>query len=301
MKDHIKAAVLASFAGDALALGVHWIYNTRVIDRKYGRVENMIAPTLAKFHKGRTKGAFTHYGDQTLTLLQSVACEGAFDPHRFSLAWRNQFATYDGYFDTATKETLAGLKMEKDPMDAGAASSDLGGAARIAPLLLCYGASLEALIHAARVQTSLTHNNPDVIAAAEFFARSAHRVLQGERPTAALKAAARDTNKAFIGDALATAMDSRDFDTRPAVLDFGQMCAVEAALPATLHLVVKYEDDLKTGLVENIMAGGDSAARGLLAGMLLGAFHGVEAIPWQWLQDMQHYQMVVNLVQQALH
>ena len=37
MKDNPKAMVLASFAADALSLGVHWIYNTNVIDKKWPR------------------------------------------------------------------------------------------------------------------------------------------------------------------------------------------------------------------------------------------------------------------------
>ena len=42
MKDNPKAMVLASFAADALSLGVHWIYNTNVIDKKWGRVDKYI-------------------------------------------------------------------------------------------------------------------------------------------------------------------------------------------------------------------------------------------------------------------
>ena len=38
MKEKPKAMVLASLAADALALGVHWIYSTHVIDKKFGRV-----------------------------------------------------------------------------------------------------------------------------------------------------------------------------------------------------------------------------------------------------------------------
>jgi hypothetical protein len=41
MKDNYKAMVMASFVADSLALGVHWVYNTHVIDRKFGRVEHL--------------------------------------------------------------------------------------------------------------------------------------------------------------------------------------------------------------------------------------------------------------------
>ena len=38
-----------------------------------------------------------------------------------------------------------------------------------------------------------------------------------------------------------------------------------------IHLICKYEDNLQEGLIENAMAGGDSAARGLVIGAVLGA------------------------------
>jgi ADP-ribosylglycohydrolase len=49
-------------------------------------------------------------------------------------------------------------------------------------------------------------------------------------------------------------------------------------------------------LVENIMAGGDSAGRGLLVGMVLGAHLGMEAIPPEWLNDMKAYPQIVDLL-----
>jgi ADP-ribosylglycohydrolase len=39
-------------------------------------------------------------------------------------------------------------------------------------------------------------------------------------------------------------------------------------------------------MIANVMAGGDSASRGMLAGMVLGAYHGTAAIPEQWIADL---------------
>jgi hypothetical protein len=36
MTTNQKAAVWGAFAADALSLGVHWVYNTGVIDKKFG-------------------------------------------------------------------------------------------------------------------------------------------------------------------------------------------------------------------------------------------------------------------------
>ena len=75
--NRIKAAVIGAFVADALSLGVHWVYNTGVIDKKLGRVEHYYDP-LTSYHKGKKAGDFTHYGDQMLVLLESVS-GGGFD------------------------------------------------------------------------------------------------------------------------------------------------------------------------------------------------------------------------------
>ena len=55
MKEKPKAMVLASFAADSLALGVHWIYNTHVIDKKFGRVEHFFKPERPTYHPTKNR------------------------------------------------------------------------------------------------------------------------------------------------------------------------------------------------------------------------------------------------------
>ena len=103
-----QAAVWGAFVADALSLGVHWVYNTGVIDKKFGRVEHYHDP-LTSFHKGKRAGDFTHYGDQMLVLLETLDKEKGFDALRFAQSWRNFFSDYAGYFDKATKATLENM------------------------------------------------------------------------------------------------------------------------------------------------------------------------------------------------
>ena len=299
MKEKPKAMVLASFAADSLALGVHWIYNTNVIDKKFGRVENFIKPERPTYHPTKDRGAFTHYGDQTLTLLESVAeCQG-FNLSDFSERWRKLFENYDGYIDGATKGTLANLAAGKSQSECGSNSDDLAGASRIASLVYIYRNNLMELITNVKAQTSFTHNNPQVVKSAAFFATIAYQILAGASPLEAIEQAKRDEfhSDPFSGW-IQMGLDSIDRDSRKAILDLGQMCETAAAFPGVVHLIAKYESDLKTALVENVMAGGDSAGRGLLVGMVLGAHLGMKAIPPQWLNEMQAYSRIVNMLTQ---
>ena len=101
------------------------------------------------------------------------------------------------------------------------------------------------------------------------------------------KAAAEAYEDAPVGQWVEQGLASSGGETRKTIIDFGQECETEAAFPATVHLIAKYEDDLKEALVENVMAGGDSSARGMLAGMVLAARLGPDAIPADWLADLK--------------
>ena len=294
-----KAMVLASFAADSLALGVHWIYNTRVIDKKFGRVEHFLKPERPTYHPTKQRGEFTHYGDQTLTLLESIAEGKGFSLSDFSERWQKLFESYNGYIDGATKGTLANLAAGKSLPESGSGSDDLAGASRIAPLIFAHRNSLQELIDGVTAQTAFTHNHPHVIKSASFFATIAFQILAGASPLKAIEQAKR---KEFHSDPfknwIEMGLESAARDSREAILDFGQMCEIEAAFPSVIHLIAKYENDLKAALIENAMAGGDSAGRGLLVGLILGAHLGMDAIPPEWLTDMQAYPRIVDMLAQ---
>jgi ADP-ribosylglycohydrolase len=297
MHDKPKAMVLASFAADSLALGVHWIYNTHVIDKKFGRVERFIKPERPTYHPTKDLGEFTHYGDQALILLESVCACNGFDLFDFSERWQTLFATYDGYVDGATKETLENLAAAKTPSKAGSGSDDLAGAARIAALVYRYRHDLPALIASARAQTAFTHHHESVIESASFFATIAYQVLSGASPTAAIEQTLKEgQHSESVSEWIQVGLASVAQNSRQAISDLGQMCEIQAALPGVIHLIAKYETDLKTALIENGMAGGDSAGRGLIVGMVLGAYLGIDAIPPEWMREMKAQGQIVDML-----
>ena len=292
-----KGMVMASFIADSLALGAHWVYNTHVIDRKFGRVEHLEKPLGKSYHGTKDAGDFTHYGDQTLVLLESVVECSGFDLTRFSQSWRSLFESYDGYFDNATKETLEHFAKGSGPEYSGSASTDLAGASRIAPIVYTYRKNLETMIAESRAQTAMSHNNPLVVESAEFFSRVLWHVLRGNAPTAAMERVCwEELKEDTIGEWVDAGVKSTDVDTRFVIAGFGQACEIDMAFPSTVHLIAKYENDLKASLMENVMAGGDSASRGMLAGMVLGAHLGYGAIPETWLSELNKAGRITGLL-----
>jgi ADP-ribosylglycohydrolase len=299
MKANAEAMVLASFAADSLALGAHWIYDTALIDRTLGRVTELRKPEPPTYHPTKERGGFTHYGDQTLLLLESLAeCRG-FHRDRFIDAWRRFMASYGGYIDGASRQTLKNIDAGKPPAEAGSSSNDLAGAARIAPLVYRFREDLQKLVESCRQQTALTHNTPAVIDAAEFFGRVVWHVLHGHPPAESMRrVAAEELRQPPVPEWVEAGLASAGHDTRSAIGRFGQACEAEAAFPATVHLIASYPGRLEIGLVENVMAGGDSAARGLLAGMVLGAHNGLGALPDRWIAGLAARNRITGLLKQ---
>lgn len=280
--DNRKAAVLGAFVADALSLGAHWVYNTGVIDKKFGKVDRYHDP-LTSYHTGKKAGEFTHYGDQMLVLLESLDGGSGFDALRFAQMWRTFFGGYKGYFDKATLATLENMDAGKGLLESGSDSDDLAGASRMAALVVACQEDPKGLVQAAREQTAVSHNNNQVLLCSDFFARCVTAVLGGKPPATAMA----DTLKAHFSDSpiaslILMGLKSRSRNTRETIAEFGQMCSVEAGLPSTVHLIASHGDSFETAMEENVMAGGDSSARGMLAGMLLGAAHGMAAIPDAW-------------------
>jgi ADP-ribosylglycohydrolase len=297
MTTQATAMVLASFVADSLALGAHWIYDTAEIDRRMGRVDHLLAPLPDSYHAGKGAGAFTHYGDQALVLLESLARSGTFSLVDFAAAWQGLFTGYGGYVDKATATTLENMGRGVPLDQCGSRSSDLGGAARIAPLVCWYRDDRDGLLAAVRQQTALTHNNPVTLAGADFIAKTAWAVLRGADPAEAMEAALEEgVDDIDLDIRIRGGLDSGGKDTRTVIGKFGQMCGIAAALPGAIHVILTYSDDLRTGLIENVMAGGDSAARGMVAGMILGARLGRSALPDEWLAGMVHVQRISDLL-----
>lgn len=278
--------ILPSFFGDALALGPHWIYDASKIAGLYpGGIRDYDDPR-SSYHTGKSAGDFTHLGDQALVLLESLADHGGL-LSAWPADWRGWAERIreekSSYFDGATRGTLENLAAgRKQPSD----SSDLAGAARIAPLFAVHG-DIAPLVAAARAQTALTHGDPRVIDAAEFFARATFAVGEGAEFAEAFEEAAFFPYSALpASDWLMVARHaSGDLTEHAAALGLG--CDIAGAFPITLALALCHEGDPVAALSANAMLGGDSAARGLLLGLLMGARHGADAFPASWTDRLK--------------
>lgn len=292
-----QAMVWASFLADSLALGAHWIYDQQKIARTFGRVEDLVEPLPGSQHAGKQAGQFTHYGDQALILLRSLTATGSFDQRHFAGLWQDFWATASSYVDQATRGTLANMDKGQELDQVGSGSNDLAGAARIAPLIYLLDPDVSALVSACREQTRMTHRDAAVVDSAEFFSRVVVDVLAGKRPVMAMQDAAGESFDALpAAKWVQTGLEAADKDSVEAIQELGKTCHAPHAFPGTVQLIARHEQDLPEALIQCVMAGGDSAARGMLVGMVLGAYQGMEAIPKQWIQALQAGEEIERLL-----
>lgn len=292
--DQLSGIVLGSFVADSLALGAHWVYDQGALERTFGRVTELRTPLPDSYHPRKQAGDQTHYGDQALVLLDSLTAQGTYDRADFLNRWQKLWIDYPDYFDHATKETLA--KIETG--GGGSDSQELGGGARIAPLLaLLANHPLDAQIAAARDQTRLTHDTVIAQDAAEFLTRTAHAILDGAEIPAALEKAARASYDSLRPkEYLARVAETRSLDIKAAGEELGLACPAEQAVPTIIAILSRYSDDVETALIENVMVGGDSAARGLALGLILGARHGRAALPERWVHGLNNASRIENFL-----
>lgn len=282
------AMVLASFVGDSLALGLHWIYDTAQIANRVGRVSDLLAPGDDSYHPNKKRGELTHYGDQSLHLLKYLASsQGHFSLAEYARQWRVYIDGYGGYIDRASKFTLQNFEAGMSPQNCGSPSTDLGGAARIAPLVYTHRNS-ETMPETVAAYTALTHQGPGAVAAALFLARSCQQILHGATLRQAVEdSLAQGLDSPELALRLKDSISRREGDITETVKSYGQTCAVNGALPAALFTALQLQESLEEALVATVMAGGDSAARAMVVGMLLGAVHGMPSIPERWLAGLQ--------------
>ncbi len=293
-KNKLYGAIWAAYCADAYALGPHWEYNTKKIEEASLDWRTYDNP-IRNYHMGKKAGDFTHYGDQALWLLEHTAEKSSFDPETFISLWIDRMNSYSGYMDHASEETLKNIKGGADYHLCGSDSTDISAVGRMFPLLLVYGDNSDLLKEKAKIQTALTHNSPEVVESAVFFAELSAALLAGNELEKSLESITPGYTSR-IQDWVRKGRSSTGKKTSLTIKRFGQACSVAHGFPGVIHLITKYTNNYRLAMEENVKSGGDSAARGIVAGMILGIINGEEAVPENWKNNLTEYNKIKELI-----
>ncbi len=287
-KNTIKGLIYGAFIGDAIALGPHWIYDTSKIQQHFAPISGYTDPRHTNFHPNKSAGDFTHYGDQALLLLKSIAKHKDFHIDAFKKEWITLMTNSDIYVDAASKESLKRLQ----DSNRGSDSDELGGFARSAPLFALEDIQEEDILD----QIRLTHTDPQLLTIARYLIRVLKDVLHGASIETSLLSH-KDIDP-FIAQSYNEARIRPD-NIVERIKAIGQNCHSPFALPAVLTIALN-EETLESALIQNTYAGGDSAARGMVLGMLYGARDGYHELPKDWVHGLNSFKTLEESLNQVL-
>jgi len=292
-KNKLKGLMWGSLLGDAYALGGHWIYDQEALSNSSLNFNGLNDP-LSSYHPTKKAGDFTHYGDQMLWLLKHMNQTKKYDPLQFTEIWKKEMSDYRGYIDSASKNTLTNLNEGASFMGCGSASHDLSVVGRHTPIIFTLS-NMDEIMDSVKFHTFLTHFTKESLDASKYIVEVTLAMVYNLDVETTLKERAE-----FYGEVVKAevqkAFELRDLPTNEAINTLGASCSVQGALASTVYLLLNYHDDFEALLKANVLAGGDSAARGMVAGMVVGARYGFEAIKPSWIEELNEYETLNKLI-----
>jgi len=271
MDQKIINSILSSFTADAYALGAHWIYNGGQLKNLSIDWETLNNPQVM-WHKGKHKGDFTHYGDQTLYLLEYMYKNKEFNKKDFYTFWSEKMSDYHGYIDDATRKALKNMDSK---------SNDLSISGRLAPLLI-NAETKDIFLNRVHNLVEITHNTELSHLTSGFFAELLWDSIQGYNIAQNIQILKE--KYPALRDWIDEGVESKYNDTIESIKKFGPACGIDGGFRGVIHLL-SLDDEIKSIMQKNAKAGGDSSARGMITAMILGA-HDEFLLPMEWMDGI---------------
>ena len=311
--------MLGSLAADALAMPVHWYYDTQKLDRDYGRLTSYMAPQnphsdsilwRSSYIPRNARGNILHdqvkywgqrevhyhqflaAGENTINyqlgkeLYLTILEYGAYDSDKWLARYIECMLDGGWHKDTYLEEYhrafFDNYAKGLAPIDSGIDDLHIGGLSHV-PCLL------SGLTEIGVVDLD------EQLLQVEKHVRLTHRNQHVSEAAAAMThilyslREGLDLRKALDSHAKPWA-SAGQFDTWTHFSDrtvIGRQLTMACYLPesftASLYLCWKYAEDFSAGIIANAHCGGDNCHRGAVVGALLGAANGV---PKKWIQGL---------------
>lgn len=184
----------------------------------------------------------------------------------------------------------------------GLTDGGCGSVMRAYPFGLLFSDDVKKAEHWAVEHSRMTHQDPIALAACAAMAVGVAGEVRGHAASdvlsAMIEAAGRhDSGTAKMAEkAVANAYAGAD---PREVLRRLEGWAAHEAIAAAMFVVARHEQDLRGALLEGANAHGDSDSIATLAGALLGARPGLEALPRDWVRDVERSDDLIALGREA--
>jgi ADP-ribosyl-[dinitrogen reductase] hydrolase len=309
-------ALLGALAADAVAMPVHWYYDRATLERDYGTISGYQPPKnphpdsilwRSSYTALNPKGEIlreqaTYWGQRGIhyhqflrraenTLNFQLARQlyaqtvrlGRYDADAWLATYIDFMLTPDRHQDTYVEEYhrhfFSNYARGRKPRACGCEDVHIGGLVPIPALFDSLEVEAEELREIVQQHVALTHQDKEVLRAADAFTR----ILLGVKEGKALRVAILEEAPDWISSAKISRW-IRESDQVVIGRNLSPACYIPDAFPASLYLAWKYADDFSAGICANAQVGGDSCHRGAVVGALLGLANGV---PESWLSGLQ--------------
>ncbi|MBF0211970.1 MAG: ADP-ribosyl-[dinitrogen reductase] hydrolase [Magnetococcales bacterium] len=277
-------AYLGVAVGDALGATVEFM-TPREIQTAHGRHRELIGGGWLRLKPGHVTDDTT----MSLALGGAILEAGRIDPVVAAHAFDGWMRSKPVDLGNTVRRGILHFRRTGEPVappdeqDAGN-----GSCMRVIPVILgCHGGEDTLLERACLHQGRVTHHNPLAEAGTWCMARLVRMAMAGE-----------DKSRMLAGpvEALVRAWPMFRFRVRP------EITHPSGFIVETLRAVFQSffdTDTFEECLITVVNLGGDADTTGAIAGMLAGAYYGVEAIPRRWLRAL-HPPVAAACVDQAL-
>lgn len=274
-----QGALLGQIVGDALGTSVEFSRASEIARRYPQGLREIVGGGPFRVLPGQV----TDDTELALALARSLVRRGGYDPDEVADAYQDWYRSDPFDIGNTTTQAFGGARTDAAGVSAraNAHSQANGSLMRISPLAI-FGWRLAPaeLAHLAVRDVRLSHPHPLCQAAGAVFTYAIARAIrEGESPPALYQATLEFARSQEL---CAPALPALEAASEEAPADFYRhMGWVQTALRNAFFRLL-HAADFEEGLVATVMAGGDTDTNGCIAGALLGAAYGLEAIPSRW-------------------
>lgn len=265
--DRARAALLGVAVGDALGAGLEFM-TPGEITAKYGTVREIVGGGWLRLKPGQV----TDDTDMSLCIARAVLGAGGWSLPAIAEAFAAWLRTKPIDVGDTCRRGIRNY-MLKGQLASPFNQWDGGNGAcmRMAPVALCTLGCDELLRRYAIEQAHITHNHPLSDAACIAVGRQAHLSILGHS-----KSRLRRELEPFLAE-----FENFRFEPYRGLAS----AYVVDTLQTVLHFFFKTRD-FESCLVATVNQGGDADTTGAIAGLLAGAYYGMDAIPRRWLKKL---------------
>jgi ADP-ribosylglycohydrolase len=215
-------------------------------------------------------GQPTDDSEMALALARCLVANKGFDGDQVLDAYREWMTTRPLDIGATTERGLLGMHTNE--------SESNGALMRVSPVGIAFYKDGKIAAEAARADAALTHRNPMCLEASAAYAAAIAAGVAGGGKEQMMKAAL-----AHCAGAVRAAIERGAAGAPPAEFEKNQGWVLIALQNAFYHLA---RSDFEGALVQTVAKGGDTDTNGAIAGALLGACHGRDAIPARWVRQV---------------